>query len=101
MMEVDRYKRKITPYLDGSMSDSERSEFEAYVSTHPEFQDVILSKQEELDVLMRMIPTVTLPYDLRHSLSREIEESAFNLLRSEPKNLWDSIKQSVQDLLRR
>lgn len=101
MMEVDRYKRKISPYLDGSLSDSERNEFEAYVATHPEFQSAILAKKEEIDALMSLIPTVNLSYELKHSLSREIEESAYNLLRGEPKNLWESVKQGVQDWLRR
>ena len=101
MMEINRYKRKITPYLDGSLSDSERNEFEAYVATHPEFQTEIHSKKEELDALMGMIPSVTLSYDMKRSLSAEITESAYNLLRGEPKNLWESIKTSVQDWMRR
>ena len=35
------YQKKITAYLDGTLSLNERSEFEAFVAVHPEFKSQI------------------------------------------------------------
>jgi anti-sigma factor RsiW len=38
------FEKKIIPYLDGSLSIEETSEFEAFISTHPEFEKKIKAK---------------------------------------------------------
>ena len=36
-----KFQKKILGYLDGSLSSEDKSEFEAYVRTHPEFETQI------------------------------------------------------------
>lgn len=86
------YQKKIVPYLDGSLSKDEVSEFEAFVLTHPEFEDLIKSKQQEIQVLKSLIPAAVLTKSSATSLENEIHSSIFNLLKEEPRGLWDTVR---------
>lgn len=93
MMEnYKSFERKIVPYLDGSLSKEETSEFEAFVLTHPEFEEKIKSKQDEIQLLKEMIPAAILSPETKESLETEMRSSVFNLLKEEPKGLFDSIR---------
>ncbi len=86
------FPKKITPYLDGSLTPEERSEFEAYVSTHPELEGQIRTKEEEINRIRAAIPMVTLSPRTLESMQHEIKQSVFNLLKEEPKNFWESVR---------
>lgn len=101
MMEKTVYQKKIIPYLDGSLSSSEKAEFEAYVHTHPEFESQIRSKEEELTLVRSMIPAPMIAKDALDSLENEIRESVLNLLRDEPRNVWGRIKDTWEEWLSR
>jgi anti-sigma factor RsiW len=95
------YQKKIGPYLDGTLSQEELAEFEAFVMTHPEFETHIRTKQEEIQLLRSQIPAVALGQEALESLETEIRESVFNLLRQEPRSFWDGVKQSMEEWLSR
>lgn len=95
------YKKKITAYLDGSLSSEDKSEFEAYVRTHPEFESEINKKTEELAELQAMLPAATLSAQGLESLEGEMKQSIFNLLKEEPKNLMDRVKSSWEEWINR
>lgn len=95
------YHKKIVPYLDGSLSADERSEFEAYVHTHPDFESEIEAKRQEVETLKASIPAVSLSKRALDSLDAEIKQSVFNLLKEEPKSFWDSVKIRLDDWLSR
>lgn len=101
MMEKSVYQKKIIPYLDGSLSAPERSEFEAYVHTHPEFESQIRTKQDELAVVRSLIPTPVIARHALDSLENEIRESVLNLLRDEPRNFWGRVKDAWEEWLSR
>jgi glutathione peroxidase-family protein len=86
------FEKKIVPYLDGSLSKEETSEFEAFVLTHPEFEEKIKTKQEEIQQLKDMMPAARLALESKESLENEIKSSIYNLLKEEPKGLLDSIR---------
>lgn len=92
MMEYNNYQRKIVPYLDGSLSKDEASEFEAFVLTHPEFETQIKNKQQEIQLLRNLIPVVHLSKESAETLENEMRSSIFNLLKEEPRGLWDSLR---------
>jgi anti-sigma factor RsiW len=95
------YQKKITAYIDGALSPTERTEFEAYLAVHPEFKDQIKSKEDEVQLLKSLIPTVSLSHRTLESLDSEIKQSIFNLLKSEPKNFWENLKNRIEDWLNR
>lgn len=95
------YKKKIISYLDGSLSSEDKSEFEAYVRTHPEFEAEINKKTEELSVLQSKIPAATMSAQNLESLESEMKQSIFNLLKEEPKNLMDRVKNSWEEWINR
>jgi hypothetical protein len=101
MMEQNIYSKKIIPYLDGSLSASERAEFEAFVHTHPEFESQIRVKQDELAVVRSLIPAPIMARDSLDSLETEIRESVLNLLREEPRNLRGRILDAWEEWLSR
>ncbi len=101
MMEYNSYQKKIVPYLDGSLSKSEASEFEAFVMTHPEFETQIKNKQQEIQLLKNLIPLSHLSKDSAESLENEMRSSIFNLLKEEPKGLWDSFRIKWEEWINR
>ncbi len=101
MMDQNLYSKKIIPYLDGSLSASERSEFEAYVHTHPEFESQIRTKEDELAIVRSLIPTPLIAREALDALETEIRESIMNLLRDEPRNLRGKIKDAWEEWLSR
>lgn len=101
---MDTYKsfeKKIVPYLDGSLSANETSEFEAFVLTHPEFEQKITHKREEIEFLVNRIPVAQLNKDSLEALENEIRSSIYHLLKDEPKNFLDSLKLKWEDLISR
>ena len=95
------YASKIISYLDGSLSEEEKAEFEAFVLTHPEFEQQIKSKKEEVDLIRKMIPVTRLSPLARESLEGELRASVFVLLKEEPKTLMDTVKLKFEDFFSR
>jgi anti-sigma-K factor RskA len=91
------YQKKIISYLDGSLSPDEKAEFEAFVRTHPEFEAHIKNKEDELLLLKAKIPATALTAETLSSLENEMKLSIFNLLKEEPKNFLDRIKDSWEE----
>lgn len=89
------------PYLDGSLSAEETSEFEAFVVTHPEFESQIKFKQDEIALIRSLIPTMLMSREAEISLEKEVKTSVYNLLKVEPRTLMEKIKRSCEDWLSR
>jgi len=98
---VNDFSKKILPYLDGLLSSEEKSEFEAYVRTHPDFEEKIKSKKDETEYLRNLIPEIELSSRTRASLHSEIKASVFNLLRQEPKSFVEDVKDRFEEWLNR
>ncbi len=95
--QINRFQKKIMSFLDGTLAPEDRGEFLAFVQTHPEFEREVQKKREEFEQIQNLIPTVQLqPHELE-SLEREIQQSAFHLLKEEPKNVWDMVKGKIED----
>ncbi len=86
------FEKKIVPYLDGSLSKDELSEFEAFVMTHPDFEERIKSRREEVQLIKDMMPAALISSEAKESLELEMKASIFNLLKEEPKSLFDSLR---------
>lgn len=86
------YKRKITSYIDGSLSPEETSEFEAFVSLNPEFQFEVDKKKQEIELLKTMMPQVELSSEEQEALEEEMKASIFNLIQEKPEGFLDSIR---------
>lgn len=95
------YQKKIVPYLDGSLSKDEKSEFEAFVLTHPEFEEQINTKKNEIELLRNMIPQVQLSRESAESLENELRASVYNLLKEEPKSIFDSLRIKWEEFVNR
>lgn len=91
MEAYTQFDKKIVPYLDGSLSQDEKAEFEAFVLTHPEFEGKIRSKKEEIELLMSLIPKASLSSEAMEGMENEIKASIFNLLKPEPKTFLEGL----------
>lgn len=96
-MNDQHYHKKILPYLDGSLTPTERSEFEAFVRIHPEFEEQIKSKESELERIKNCIPAVQLLPESREALEAEMKLSIHHLLKEEPKSWPESIIVKIGD----
>ncbi len=83
------FEKKIIPYLDGSLSIEETSEFQAFISTHPEFEKKIKAKELEIENFKKMIPAAVISKETLESIQTEMRVSIFNLLSEEPKSFFD------------
>ena len=96
-----KYQKKILGFLDGSLSTDEKAEFEAYVRTHPEFELQIKKKEDEILFLKSLIPAGQMSKESAESLNNEMKLSIFNLLKQEPKNFMERVKNSWEEWLNR
>jgi len=95
------FDKKIVPYLDGTLSSEERSEFEAFVLTNPEFEEKVKKKKVEVELIKQMIPSPEMPQDSLETVDREFRISIFNLLKEEPKTWTDHLKIKLEDWFNR
>lgn len=95
------YHKKIVPYIDGSLTPEERTEFEAFIQTHPEFKTKVKEKENEIQKLRSLLPQVILSPESSSSLDAEIRQSIFNLLKVKPKNLWERVSDKIEEVLSR
>ena len=95
------FQKKIVSYLDGSLSSDDKSEFEAFVRTHPEFEAQIKTKEDEISLLKSLIPVMTLSKESLESLKNEMKLSILNLLKEEPKSFMEKIKFSWEEWINR
>jgi anti-sigma factor RsiW len=95
------YEKKITAYIDGSMEPAERTEFQAFIAIHPDFQIKIKAKEEEIEHLRSLIPVVEFTPRAQESIDYEIKQSVFNLLKRRPKNFWESLKDRYEEWISR
>jgi anti-sigma factor RsiW len=86
------FEKKITPYLDGTLSQEEISEFEAYILTHPEFEERINVRRSEIQDLRKLIPVAIVSQTTLESIQNEMRSSIFNLLKEEPKGIIDRLR---------
>lgn len=96
-----QFEKKIVPYIDGSLAPDEVSEFEAFVSTNTDFQNLVQKKMEEVQILKDLIPKVNPDPQTIESLRTEVKASVFNLLKEEPTDFWDSLRLKFEELLTR
>jgi hypothetical protein len=103
MMEksYQTFQKKIVPYLDGSLSKDDRAEFEAFVLTHPEFEEQINHKKNEIELLRNMIPVPMIARETIESIENEMRASIFNLLKEEPKGIFDSFRIKWEEFVNR
>ena len=95
------FQKKIVPYLDGSLSKDDKAEFEAFVLTHPEFEEQINFKKNEIELLRNMIPKAILTRESEETLDNELRASVFNLLKEEPQSLFDSLRIKWEEFVNR
>ncbi len=96
-----KFQKKILGFLDGSLSIEEKSEFEAYIRTHPEFEAQIKKKEDELSFLKNLIPVPLMSKEITESLESEMKLSIFNLLKEEPKSFADRVRNSWEEWVSR
>lgn len=95
------FERKITSYLDGSLNADERNEFEAFVATHPDFEEQVKKKDSELAVIRGLIPSIKPTTEQIFSLETEMKESINNLLGERPEGFFNKVKLTILDFLNR
>jgi anti-sigma factor RsiW len=83
MMNHEYFAKKIPGYFDGTLRDSERTEFEAYVGTHADFATYFRQKEADYQSLRLRIPNQELSMDAQERLEVEIKEVINNLFQDD------------------
>lgn len=79
MMNQEHFAKKITAYLDGTLKDGERTEFEAFVGGNPEFAALFRKREQEQQSLKLRIPDFAPDADAVDVMSREVKEAIAHL----------------------
>ena len=87
MMNHEHFARKIPAYFDGTLKESERTEFEAYVGSHPEFADYFRKKEVEQNSIKMRIPNTELDSVALEALESEVKEVIKNLFHEDDASL--------------
>jgi len=92
-MEINHpYQKKMTAYLDGTLSSAEKNEFEAYAAMNSDFSEVLNKKKEEFEFLKSIIPEAEMSEESMNSLKSEIKFSVDQLLSDEKPRMLERVK---------
>lgn len=102
MSEANTYFNKnVTAFIDGSLDPRTEAEFEAFLRTHPEYLSDIENKQAELDYIKSFIPKVELSREANESLSSELKQSVFLLVRPKNATFLQKAKMTFEEWMNR
>ncbi len=99
MMNHEHFSRKIASYFDGTLRDSEKTEFEAYVGTHSDFAQYFRQKESEQNSLKLRIPNLALDAETAERLEGEVREAINNLFKDEDANLSQRLSAWIKEKL--
>lgn len=99
MMNHEHFSRKIASYFDGTLRDSEKTEFEAYVGTHSDFAQYFRQKEAEQNSLKLRIPNLALDAETAERLEGEAREAINNLFKDEDANLSQRLSAWIKEKL--
>lgn len=99
MMNHEHFSRKIPAYFDGTLRDSERTEFEAYVGTHSDFAAFFRQKEAEQNSLKARVPGLEGDAEALERLEGEVREVIHNLFRDEEATLGERLKSWLSERL--
>ncbi len=83
MNQHEQFSRKITAYFDGTLLESERTEFEAYVGTHADFASYFRQKEIEQNSLKARVPLWECDGETTEHLETEVREVIHHLFQDE------------------
>ncbi|MGE3611370.1 MAG: zf-HC2 domain-containing protein [Bacteriovoracaceae bacterium] len=92
-----KYQNKIAAYLDGTLSQEEKAEFEAFVRTHPEFENEIKNKENEISLIKSLIPHGEVFARSYQDLEKEMRSSVFNLLKEPQRSPWQKVNDWLEE----
>lgn len=102
MSEATNYFNKnVTAFIDGSLDGGAQAEFEAFLRTHPEYLPEIENKQAELDYIKSFIPQISLSKEAKESLSAELKQSVFLLVRPQNASVFQKAKMKFEEWVNR
>ncbi|MBY0517653.1 MAG: hypothetical protein K2P81_12125 [Bacteriovoracaceae bacterium] len=99
MIDHEHFARKVPAYFDGTLRDSEKTEFEAYVGTHPEFAQYFRQKEAEQNTLKLRVPDALLEASETESLEGEIKEIIGNLFVEDDARLTKKVSNWLKERL--
>jgi len=99
MMNHEHFAKKIPAYFDGTLRDSERTEFEAYVGTHPDFAAHFRQKEADYQSLRLRIPNQGLSPEAQERLEVEAKEVIHNLFRDDEATVGKRFSSWFKELL--
>ena len=99
MRNRDHFVRKIPAYFDGTLSETERMELEAFVGANPEFADYFKLKQTEYNNLKLSIPHFRFSAEAQTQMEGELKEVIEHLFHTESNNVIEKFSSWVKEKL--
>ena len=99
MMNSDHFARKVPSYFDGTLSDLERMELEAFVGSNPEFAGYFKAKEAEYNNLKNNIPYFRLEDSALELIESELKEVISHLFQHENTSVIEKFSFWVKEKL--
>jgi anti-sigma factor RsiW len=99
MMNFDHFAKKIPAYFDGTLKDSERTELEAFVGSHPEFAQYFRQKETEQNTIKLKVPDHQMDETSLEALESEMKEIIKNLFKADDVKLTNRLASWFSDRL--
>ena len=99
MTNSDYFARKVPAYFDGTISEVEKMELEAYVGSDREFARYFRSKEIEFNHLKNNIPQFKLETSVQSQIESELKEVVDNLFENERTTVFEQISSWVKEKL--
>lgn len=99
MMNSDHFARKVPSYFDGTLSDLEKMELEAFVGSNPEFAIYFKIKESEYNNLKTNIPRFHLEDSALDVIQNELKEVIGHLFQHENSSVIEKFSFWVKEKL--
>ena len=99
MMNSDHFARKVPSYFDGTLTELEKMELEAFVGSNPEFADYFKAKESEFNNLKNNIPRFQMEASVNDILQSELKEVIGDLFHDESTSVIEKFSLWIKEKL--
>ncbi len=89
---IEREVQFISAYIDGTLSDSRKEEFETLLKSRTDLQEEILMRRAQISRITNAIPRIKISQETRESIELEIKTTLSKVISQKKLGLWEKLK---------
>ncbi|HLT21972.1 MAG TPA: hypothetical protein VKZ84_00945 [Bacteriovoracaceae bacterium] len=89
---IEKEVQFISAYIDGTLSDSRKEEFENLLKSRSDLQEEILMRRAQISKITSAIPKAKISQETRESIELEIKTTLSKVITQKKLGLWEKLK---------